>query len=107
MSGVSTIIGLFGDVLTFAGAVVLAFDAIQKGREFDRIRKIAKAIKEPRLARLRFVMEGLEISPETADASVERAFIQRSVSKAKWGCIMLAIGFLCLVTVRAVELLSK
>jgi len=106
MSQVPTIIGLFGDGLTFIGGFLLALDAVQKGKEFDKIRKIASTVREPRLARLRFVLEGIEISATTDESEVERAFIQRSVRKAKWGCVILAIGFLCLLTVRLIEFVS-
>ena len=105
MSHLPTVIGLPGDALTFIGGALLAWDAVQKGKEFDKIRKIAKTVKEPRLARLRFVLEGIEIS--TVDESdIERAFIQRSVRKAKWGCGVLAAGFLCLLIARIIELLG-
>src|SRR5437879_5319298 len=103
MSQASTMIGLFGDALTFAGGLLLAWDAVQKGKEFDKIRRIAKTVREPRLARLRFVLEGIEISPAD-ESDVERAFIHRSVRKAKWGCVALACGFLCLLAARIVEL---
>jgi len=97
----TAVVGLIGDVLTLAGGLLLAHDAVGKEKDFEKIRNIAKVIQEPRLAKIRFVMEGVEISDES---NVEKAFIRRSARTAKWGCFILVLGFALLVVSRVIEM---
>lgn len=95
--------GFIGDLFTLTGSVLLAIDAITKEREFDKIAQIARRLTEPRLARIRFKEEGVEMSDERG---VERVYIRRSARKAKWGCVLLAIGFILLAISRSLDLLA-
>ena len=95
------IIGLLGDTLTFSGGLVLAWDAVQKENEFDKIKKIAATLSSPSMARLHVEMEGVLISDE---ADIERAFLRVSARKAVWGCRVLAAGFFLLILSRIFEL---
>jgi hypothetical protein len=97
----AALVGLIGDTFTLAGGLLLALDAVAKEKDFEKIRKIAKTVKEPRLAQIRFVMEGVEISD---GSQVEKAFIRRSARIAKWGCFILVIGFALLVVSRLAEI---
>jgi hypothetical protein len=97
------IVGLLGDLLTFTGGLLLAWDAVQKEREFERIKKVAAALQSPWLARLKVEMEGLIVADE---GDVQKAFIRRSARKAAYGCGLLAAGFLLLLAARTIELLN-
>jgi hypothetical protein len=99
----AAIVGLAGDTLTLGGGLLLALDAIRKEKDFDEIKELAKTVKDPRLARLRLVMEGVELSSESGP---EKAILRRSAWRAKWGCILLLIGFAVLVASRLIEIFA-
>ncbi|HVB33856.1 MAG TPA: hypothetical protein VNJ52_05715 [Patescibacteria group bacterium] len=93
--------GLIGDLLTVIGSILLAFDAITKEHEFDQIARATKLLNASKLCKIRFKDEGVELTDEN---DVRRALIRRSARKAKWGCILLAIGFILLAFSRALGL---
>jgi hypothetical protein len=97
---IGQIAGLCGDVLTFAGGMLLAWDAVEKEREFQSIQHVARTLKSPWMARLKVEMNGIILVSEN---DVEQAFIRRSAKKAKWGCVFLAVGFGFLLVSRILE----
>jgi hypothetical protein len=97
----TSLIGLIGDLLNCSGGVLLAWEAIHQERDFQQIKRIAHAVKEKPLARLRVAIEGVQIVDET---DVECAFIRRSARKAVAGCILLSIGFILLALSRVWEI---
>jgi hypothetical protein len=101
---IAPLVGLCGDLLTFSGGLLLAVDVAQKEKDFGRIKKIATAITNPFMVRIKVEMDGLIVSDE---ADVERAFLHRSALKALLGCGLLSLGFLFLLAVRAIELWPK
>jgi hypothetical protein len=94
------IIGLLGDALTFSGGFLLAWDAVQKEKEFNKIQRVAAAVTSTSMVRLHVKMEGILISDER---DVERAFIRQSARKAAWGCRILTAGFFLLIVTRILE----
>ena len=98
---IHSIIGLLGDLLTFSGGLFLALDAVQKEKEFNKIKRVAAALRTPYLAKLKVEIEGLIISD---DQDVERAFIRHSARKAVVGCVVLTLGFLLLLAARILEI---
>ena len=98
------IIGLFGDVFTFAGGVLLAQDALQKEKEFDKIKRVSAALNSPFMAQLHVEVGGVRIWDTKED--VERAFVHLSARKAVWGFRILSGGFLLLIVTRTLEVIS-
>lgn len=86
----NSLLGLIGDIFNCAGGILLAWDAIHRERDFARIKSIAGTLQGKQFAKLRVVMEGIQIVDE---ADVECAFIRRSARKAVAGCILLVVGF--------------
>jgi hypothetical protein len=41
----AAVVGLIGDTFTLAGGLLLALDAVEKEKDFEKIRKIASAIR--------------------------------------------------------------
>jgi hypothetical protein len=95
------IIGLVGDLLTFTGGLLLAIDVAQKEREFSKIKAVSSSIESPFLAKIKIEMDGIILTDKD---DVVRAFIHHSARKAFWGCILLSVGFLFLLSVRISEL---
>lgn len=92
-------IGVFGDSVTFAGGLLLAFDAAHREREFARIVKITSVVKE--MSQIQIELGGRIIKDKD---DVETVFIHRSSVKAFIGCVLLSIGFLFLLLVRISEI---
>ena len=91
----STILGFFGDSLTFAGALILAIDAIRREIEFRRQKSLSAMISQVKTAR--FTMDGIELVGEDATQLV---FIRQSIRRAIWGTSILSIGFIFLLLAR-------
>jgi hypothetical protein len=99
---VGPFIGVGGDVATFVGGLVLAFDALNREKEFGRIRTVTgTALRTGALARLKIDLNGVILTDED---DIERAFIRQSARKAIWGCGFLAVGFLLLLSAHLIEL---
>lgn len=101
---IGPVVGLLGDALTFSGGLLLAWDAVQKENEFDRVKRVARALQSPSMARLHVELEGIVVSDEK---DVERAFIRRSAHKAAWGCRILAAGFFVLIVTRILDVFTS
>ena len=97
-------IGLCGDILTFAGAVMLAIEALEREKEFNTIRRSVETLGDKAIGQFRWSMRGLEVDAGPNSGNVKRVFLHRSARMAKYGCVVLAIGFLFLVAARVMEL---
>lgn len=96
-------LGLSGDTLTFVGGTILAIDAIGRQREFQKIQRTATAVSDPLLAKVKFTKEGVSL---TSHDDVELVFIHRSVRRALFGSVLVALGFVCLLLARICEVLQ-
>jgi hypothetical protein len=94
-------LGLPGDILSFVGGVILALDALNKEREFNKIKKITRVITSPKFQTLTVEVEGEVVKGEQ---DVEITFLRRSVRLARIGFSFVATGFLFLMASRMVEL---
>jgi|HubBroStandDraft_6_1064221.scaffolds.fasta_scaffold2340950_1 hypothetical protein len=94
-------VGLLGDLLTFTGGILLAWDVVQKERELQEIARVTSALKLPGMIGLNIEYRGVLIKSEI---DIVHAFIRRSARKAAWGCVFLAFGFLLLLVSRIIEL---
>jgi|HubBroStandDraft_6_1064221.scaffolds.fasta_scaffold177998_1 hypothetical protein len=94
-------LGLPGDVLSFVGGVILALDALNKEREFNKIKKITRVITSPKFQTLTVEVEG-EVVKDGQD--VDLTFLRRSVRLARIGFSLVAVGFLFLMASRVVEI---
>jgi hypothetical protein len=94
-------LGLPGDVLSFVGGVILALDALNKEREFNKIKKITRVITSPKFQTLTVEVEG-EVVKDGQD--VDLTFLRRSVRLARIGFSLVAVGFLFLMASRMVEI---
>lgn len=95
------ILGFLGDLLTFAGGGILATDAILREREFQKKRDLINTVQE--LKKVRLERKGVVLLDEK---DVELSFIRQSVWLAKWGVVVLTLGFLPLLSSRTADLLS-
>ncbi len=95
------IVGLFGDILTFSGGVILAYDAVHQERQYQQIRDWAATLTSPELITLRVAMNGVAI---TDKEDVERAFIRHSSKRALNGLRVLVAGFALLLCSRVIEI---
>jgi hypothetical protein len=96
--------GLVGDSLTFIGGMILAIDAIGRQKEFTKIQNTVAAVTDPLLANVKITKEGIYLTNN--EKNVELVFIHRSVNRARWGSLLVAIGFVCLLVARIWEGLS-
>jgi len=94
-------IGLGGDALTFLGGAVLALDAVNQEKEARKIRRISRIIGEPGFKKLVIEIAGTQVQDE---GDVEAAFIRRSARIARYGFVILNVGFFLLITSRLIEL---
>lgn len=96
---ISRTIGFFADTFTFSGAVILAVDAFIRERDFSRQKDLISMVKS--FARVRFVVEGIELIDENSTALV---FIRQSARRALWGTIILAVGFIGQIVARVLAI---
>ncbi len=92
--------GLVGDALTFAGGLILAFDAARQEKRFKKMRGKVDTFLSPPFLRLKVVEDGVVLTDEK---DVELTFIRHSVRSAKLGSILLAFGFAFLLVTRLLE----
>lgn len=102
---IQPLIGLGGDLATFFGGVVLAWDAIVKERQFKKRasnrKENSKQLESP-LDRLTKVKVGDTVYLKYED--VERALdIRQSARRAVRGCSLLVLGFVLLLITRLYE----
>jgi hypothetical protein len=100
---IGAILGLVGDLFTFMGAVILAFDAISKQREYLRLKNIESTIQSKALSNLTLELDGVLIKDKD---DVARAFVHTSAGKTVVGCLVLMTGFLFLLFSRLLDYLS-
>jgi len=98
----STIWGFFGDFLSFAGALILALDALLREREFVRQKKLMTMIKT--LKEIRLTLKGIELVDE---GSTHLVFIRQSVRRSVFGASILTLGFVCLFICRWIEVADR
>jgi hypothetical protein len=98
---IQPLVGLGGDVSTFVGGFILAWDAVKREREFMRVRELASTLKDTPFARLKLQLNDIVLVDEH---SIERAFIRQSALQAAWGCSFLTIGFVLLLIARILEM---
>jgi hypothetical protein len=98
----ATIFGFLGDSLSFAGALVLAVDAVLRERDFKAQKNLVNMIKV--LKEIRLTRHGIELID--AD-SANLVFIRQSVRRSVWGTIILTIGFICLFVTRCLDTFAK
>jgi hypothetical protein len=79
-----------GNVVSFAGGVILALETLARERERRRIYKIQEMFKSPSLAKLRYEVNGIVISDER---DLEIAHLRLSSKRAALGLSLLVIGF--------------
>lgn len=94
-------LGLVGDLLTFVGGFVLAWDAAREEAHFKRLRRWAEAFNSPQLVQLEVELGGIRIKNER---DVELSFIRRSAKRAAIGAGILVFGFGLLLASRALEI---
>ena len=85
-----TILGLLGDVLTFAGGGVLAIDAIWKEREFKYTKALTNVVMK--MPKLNFEDSRGERLATAED--VDLKFIRESDRRGKIGFLIMTVGFL-------------
>ncbi len=95
-------LGLPGDILSFAGGVILALDALNKEREFNKIKKITRVVTSQKFQTLTVEVEG-DVVKDGQD--VDLTFLRSSVRLARIGFSLVAVGFLFLMASRMNELL--
>ncbi len=96
-------IGFLGDGSTFAGSLLLAWDALWPARELQDVKQVIAVRSAPALAKLTIDMDGQTL---TTDEDVKLVFLLRRAQKAKVGAVLLAIGFAALLTARLIEALK-
>ena len=94
----ATFLGYAGDSLTFAGGLVLAWDALMRDREFKKQQQLGKTVYE--LKGIRLTSNGIKL---TGPDDVERVFIRQSVRRALVGTIIMTIVFILLLCSRGCE----
>lgn len=87
-------------MLSFVGGVILALDALNKEREFNKIKKITRVVTSQKFQTLTVEVEG-EVVKDGQD--VDLTFLRRSVRLARIGFSLVAVGFLFLMASRMVE----
>jgi hypothetical protein len=92
-------LGFAGDSLTFAGGVVLAWDALMRDREFKKQQQLGDVALND-LKDIRLTSRGIRL---TGPDDVERVFIRQSVRRALVGTIIMTIGFILLLCSRGCE----
>ena len=97
------LLGLPFDVLSFAGGVILTLDALNKEREFKKIKKISRVVTSAGFQTLTVEVEGEVVKGEQ---DVEVTFLRRSVRWARIGFGFVATGFLFLMASRMAEILE-
>lgn len=101
---IAPIFGILGDGATFAGAILLAVEALRSEHDFDRVRAIGQGLQHPIMQNVRVAMDGLVV---TGEADAQRAFLRRATRRAVWGTWCLAVGFGLLFTTRVLEIIGK
>jgi hypothetical protein len=96
-------LGLVGDLLTFVGGFILAWDAAREEAHFRRLRGWAETFSSPQLVQLEVELGGIRIKSER---DVELSFIRRSAKHAALGAGVLVLGFGLLLASRAVEIMG-
>lgn len=101
MSHSAALFGLVGDVITFAGAFLLAVNEALRARRFSKAGRIERFFEGSELTKI--LIDGVPIR-EFRD--IEYALERRSSRLALAGAITLATGFLFILAARLLELLA-
>ena len=94
-------IGMAGDVFTFLGGGILAFDAVNQYQEAQKKARIIKTLDQPGFKKLNIEIAGEKVETEV---DIALAFIRRSARVARYGFGILTLGCLLLITSRIIEL---
>jgi hypothetical protein len=94
------LLGYIGDSVTFASGILLSWDAMRSESEFVEATKITEGLKDPLMKHLTVKLDKVVITDANG---VERVFRRRASKKAIVGSILLAVGFLFLLSGRIVE----
>jgi hypothetical protein len=101
--------GVLGDALTFLGALLLAWDAARKDKEFQTIDATDEALafitRHDKQKRTKLVIRIGDEGNAPDPRGVQLVFVQESAKRAKWGCYLLAAGFVALLASRMFEVL--
>ena len=97
----STLLGFAGELLTFAGGIILSLDALRRNREFTKTENLQTTVS--RLAGIELTMNGVRL---LGDDAVELVFIKKSVRRALLGTLIVTSGFLCLLAARLADFLK-
>ena len=98
----SIFLGFAGDIFTFVGGFILAWDALRRHEEFRKAKNLQSVVT--RFAGLDISQGDVRLSDS---GSVELLFISRSVRRALWGTAIVTLGFLCLLAARITEMLGQ
>src|SRR5579862_8266946 len=88
-------VGAFGELLNFAGAVVLAVDLFHRKREHDESRRLQRLGAWGKKYNLPAKRRGV---PVNTDHFAEIVMGRRASSLAYWGVGLLAAGFMLLIS---------
>ena len=97
-------IGVLGDFTTLTGGIVLAWDAINKEREFTHHKAIDAVREAKAMGGLIIDVKGVRITDRD---DVTRVFVRQTAAQAIWGCCFLVAGFLMLLASRVLEILNS
>ena len=95
-------LGLAGDIMTFSGSIVLAWDVVQSEQQFKKAKTLADELGNGWLDQLPLRLEGLDLKNKT---DIQLAFIRRTSRKAMAGFILLVIGFALLLSSRVTHVI--
>jgi hypothetical protein len=93
--------GFGGDFSAFLGGVILALDALDAERKFQKFREWKKTIEDPELEGVILTLRGVRLR---SGEDVELSFIRKSAKLALGGTLFLAIGFVALFVSRCLEI---
>jgi hypothetical protein len=108
----ASILGFFGDFLSFLGGLVLAADAILEEHKLKQrhAREDAwkAAITDPVVAHITLTREGIKLKNEKdIAASLEISMSRRTRQWAIIGALILSTGFACLFCSRWIEIQDR
>ena len=95
-----TLFGFGGAVLNFAGGLLLAWDAIGAERYYHRIREMTSNFSKPLTEGLPFVLDAQIVKDKEG---VQQIVVRRSATRAKWGFLLVAFGFLFQLVVQVLD----
>lgn len=96
-------LGLLGDLITFCGGLILAWDAWKGEKHANEAQKISDVLKSPAFARRIVVIKGVNVNNPD---EIERAFLHITSKNARLGIAVLAVGFLFLLAHRIIDLIN-